>query len=103
MSILFLSRSELEKITSSGFYPSGFGLSAKPDLSGLTPMGRFMADDGIGIAERLIHYSALVQPHTAEEWVGECSSKDTTSSVVAEVGSVCSLDTNRIARDFGGK
>ena len=90
-------------ITASGFSLPECDLSAKPDYSGLTTMGRFMADEGIGRMEKLIRSSALVQPQTTGEWAGERSRNRKTTSVAVEAGSVCSLDTNRIARDFGGK
>ena len=67
-------------------------------------MGRFLADEGIGHMERLIRFSVPAQPPATEEGAGESTSyEQKTSSVVVEVGSVCSLDGNRIARDFGEK
>ena len=53
--------------------------------------------------EKLIRSAAPVQPQTPEEWAGEGSRSRKTSSVVVEVGSVCSLGADRIVRDFGEK
>ena len=64
-------------------------------------MGRFLADGGIGRMEKLIRSSVLVQPPATVELAGERSSNQKTPSVVVEVGSLCSLDKNRIGRDFG--
>ena len=67
-------------------------------------MGRFLADEGIGRMERLICSTVPVQPLATVKKTGESSgNRKKASSVVVEVGSVCSLEANRIARDFGGK
>ena len=64
-------------------------------------MGRFLADGGIGRMEKLICPLVQLQPHPTEGITGESNINNRkTSSVVVEVGSVCSLDTYR---DFGKK
>ena len=61
-----------------------------------------MADEGIGRMEKLIRSSVPVRPPVMEERVGESNSnRMKTSSVVVEVGSVCSSGVNRTTRDFG--
>ena len=93
------SRSESGKVTISDPDLTELGLSAAPDHSELTTMGRFLADGGIGLMEKLIRFSVLA---ATKEGAGEGgSSRKKTSSVVVEVGSVCSLNVNRIVRDFG--
>ena len=97
-------RREPKKTTASSLDLTELGLSASPDHSRLTTMGRFLADEGIGRMERLIHPLVQAQPQSTKEGVGESSSNNrTTSSVVVEIESVCSLDTYRIMRDFGKK
>ena len=92
--------SELGKTTSK-FDLTELGLLAKPDHSRLTTMGRFLADEGTGRMEKLIYPLVQAQPQSTR---GESSSSNRkTSSVVVEVGSVCSVDTYRIVRDFGKK
>ena len=67
-------------------------------------MGRFLADEGIGRMEKLIRPLVQAQPQSTKEKRGESSSSNRKMpSVVVEVGSMCSLDTNRIVRDFGKK
>ena len=98
------SYSEPGKTTTSSFDLTELGLSAKPDHSRLTAMGRFLADEGIGRMEKLIHPLVQAKPQSTMEGAVESSSSNRkTSSVVAEVGSVCSVDTYRIVRDFGKK
>ena len=54
--------------------------------------------------EELIRSSVPTRPPAMEKRAGEKSgNKVETSSVAVEVGSVCSLDANRIVRDFGKK
>ena len=99
-----LSYSEPRKITISGFDLTEFGASTELDYSGLTAMGRFLAGPGIGHLERLIRPSAPVEFSATKKRVEKRKSKKKkASSVVVEVGSVCSLDSDRIMRDFGRK
>lgn len=100
----FLSNSEPEKIIISGFDLTEFGVSAGPDRSGHTTMGRFLTDEGTGRMERLICSSLPAQPPAIEERAAECNSnRKKATSVVVEVRSVRSLDADRIARDFREK
>lgn len=98
-----LSYSEPRKITISGFDLTEFGPSTELDYSGLTAMGRFLAGPGIGHLERLIRPSAPVEFSATKRVAKRKSKKKKASSVVVEVGSVCSLDSDRIMRDFGRK
>ena len=64
-------------------------------------MGRFLTGEGIGRIEKHIRSSVPALPPAA---VGERNgNRKKPPSVVVEVGSVCSLDANRIVRDFGEK